>query len=111
MAYQQTALNCFGIQNNEGKRMFEVFGNTSNIEREKRQQKLISRNRKYWSKQFRRFAMPQSFVKFNVGGEIFQTSLETVLSEPDTLFHLMFNGSWKPVTDVDGAIFLDRDPR
>ena len=51
------------------------------------------------------------FVKFNVGGEIFQTSKETILSEPDTLFHHILSDSWHASKDLEGAILLDRDPK
>ncbi len=52
-----------------------------------------------------------AFIKFNVGGESFQTTEETLLSEPNTLFHHILNGSWGCEKDSSGAILLDRDPR
>jgi hypothetical protein len=53
----------------------------------------------------------EMFIKLNVGGETFQTTKETLLSEPNSLFHHILNGSWGVERDSYGAILLDRDPR
>ena len=48
-------------------------------------------------------------VKLNVGGERFETSLETLTKFPNSLFGNMFSGSTKLKQGSDGAYFIDRD--
>jgi hypothetical protein len=47
-------------------------------------------------------------VKLNVGGELFQTSLDTLLLEPRSFFGAMFSGAWETNADENGAYFIDR---
>eukprot|EP01111_Echinosteliopsis_oligospora_P015029 TRINITY_DN5808_c0_g1_i5.p1 TRINITY_DN5808_c0_g1~~TRINITY_DN5808_c0_g1_i5.p1 ORF type:complete len:111 (+),score=33.09 TRINITY_DN5808_c0_g1_i5:36-368(+) len=48
-------------------------------------------------------------VVFDVGGKIFATTKDTLLSQPDTFFTAMMrSGRWCP--DADGSYFIDRDP-
>ena len=48
-------------------------------------------------------------VKLNVGGERFETSLETLTKFPNSLFGKMFSGSTKLKQGSDGSYFIDRD--
>lgn len=46
-------------------------------------------------------------IKFDIGGEIFHTKLETILSIKDTLFYRLLLSN---KLDIDKCIFIDRDP-
>lgn len=46
----------------------------------------------------------------NVGGELFTTKLETLVSISNTYFTTMFEGEYQLETDSNGNIFIDRDP-
>ena len=49
-------------------------------------------------------------IKLNVGGQLFETSRMTLMSEEGTYFHsLLRSGKFEP--DSDGTYFIDRDPR
>ena len=50
-------------------------------------------------------------ILINVGGEKFETTKETLLSEPGSLFDHILNGRWKNAYDSEDPIFFDRDPR
>lgn len=47
------------------------------------------------------------YVKFNVGGRLFTTSLDTLLKQ-DNMFRAMFSGRIDVCTDMDGYILIDR---
>ena len=50
-------------------------------------------------------------VILNVGGKVFTTTKETLLSEQDSLLAQMLDGrSLTAVRDENGAYFIDRDP-
>ena len=51
----------------------------------------------------------QDIIKLNVGGERFETSLETLTKFPNSLFGKMFSGSTKLKQGSDGTYFIDRD--
>jgi hypothetical protein len=48
-------------------------------------------------------------LSLNVGGKIFKTSLETLLSVPGTKFETMFSGHSKLTPNAKGTYFIDRD--
>ncbi|XP_028408907.1 uncharacterized protein LOC114531501 [Dendronephthya gigantea] len=49
-------------------------------------------------------------VKLNVGGQIFKTSLETLVKDPDSMLAAMFSERFDVKPDEeDGAYFIDRD--
>ena len=51
-----------------------------------------------------------SRVKLNIGGQLFTTSLSTLVSSrPDSMLAAMFSGRHKISTDEDGYYFIDRD--
>ena len=47
------------------------------------------------------------YLKFNVGGRLFTTSLDTLLKQ-DNMFRAMFSGRIDVCTDTDGYILIDR---
>lgn len=47
-------------------------------------------------------------IKFNVGGQLFETTRSTILKYPDSVLATHISPPWKP--DADGIYFLDRDP-
>jgi hypothetical protein len=50
-------------------------------------------------------------VNFNVGGKVFTTTRETLVSDQDSLLAQMLDGrSTTAVRDENGAYFIDRDP-
>jgi BTB/POZ domain len=49
-----------------------------------------------------------SIVRLNVGGIMHITTKQTLL-HPGSFFEMMFSQNMKPGTEVDGALFLDRD--
>jgi len=50
------------------------------------------------------------YVKLNVGGKIFATTIGTLTMEKDTFFTGLFSGAFSTRRDNDGAILIDRDP-
>ena len=48
-------------------------------------------------------------IKLNVGGNIFQTSVETLTKYPESLIAEMFSAKFNLKTDDDGCYFIDRD--
>lgn len=50
-----------------------------------------------------------SFVIFNVAGQRFTTSSQTLLKEPSSRLALLARGVLPSIKDDTGAIFLDRD--
>lgn len=51
----------------------------------------------------------KDIVKLNVGGERFETSLETLTKFPNSLFAMMFSGSIAAKQGKDDTYFIDRD--
>ncbi|CAI4224763.1 unnamed protein product [Auanema sp. JU1783] len=49
-------------------------------------------------------------INFNVGGQKFATSVNTLTWIPDTFFTSLISGRIPSVRDESGAIFIDRDP-
>eukprot|EP01006_Ploeotia_vitrea_P063551 TRINITY_DN85762_c0_g1_i1.p1 TRINITY_DN85762_c0_g1~~TRINITY_DN85762_c0_g1_i1.p1 ORF type:complete len:465 (-),score=58.97 TRINITY_DN85762_c0_g1_i1:278-1672(-) len=54
--------------------------------------------------------MKSTKVKLNVGGQIFDTSKETLTCEEGSMLEAMFSGRFSIDRDEDGASFIDRDP-
>ena len=49
-------------------------------------------------------------IKLNVGGKIYQTTLDTLRKDPDSMLCVMFSGRFELKPDEqDGAYFIDRD--
>ncbi|RKO85437.1 BTB/POZ protein [Blyttiomyces helicus] len=49
-------------------------------------------------------------VTLNVGGQLFDTSIDTLRSAGDSFFACLFGGKWVAKSDAhDGSIFIDRD--
>lgn len=48
-------------------------------------------------------------VELNVGGQLYTTSLPTLLKDPDSLLSAMFSGKHKIPRDSRGRFFIDRD--
>ncbi|XP_031629883.1 BTB/POZ domain-containing adapter for CUL3-mediated RhoA degradation protein 3 [Contarinia nasturtii] len=51
---------------------------------------------------------PSQYVKLNVGGHLFQTTIATLTSKPDTMLQAMFSGRMEVLTDSEGWIMIDR---
>ena len=51
-----------------------------------------------------------STIKLNVGGKIYETTLDTLRKDPDSMLCAMFSGRFElKVNERDGAYFIDRD--
>ncbi len=48
-------------------------------------------------------------VRLNVGGEIFDTNMQTLQKYPDSFFSVMFSGRTSLEKTSDGSYFIDRD--
>ena len=48
-------------------------------------------------------------VRLSVGGVHFETSLDTLLSDPNSMLAAMFSGRHNVMKDEDGRYFIDRD--
>ena len=49
-------------------------------------------------------------VKLNVGGNIYETKLDTLRKDPHNMLGVMFSGRHKlKAVEKDGAFFIDRD--
>jgi hypothetical protein len=49
-------------------------------------------------------------IRLNVGGQIFKTSIETLVKDPDSMLAAMFSERFDVKPDEeDGAYFVDRD--
>ena len=49
-------------------------------------------------------------IKLNVGGQIYKTSIETLVRDPDSMLAAMFSKRFDVKPDEeDGAYFIDRD--
>ena len=51
----------------------------------------------------------ESSIKLNVGGNIYQTSLETLTKHPESLLAEMFSARFNLKQGSDGCYFVDRD--
>eukprot|EP01098_Paradermamoeba_levis_P016043 TRINITY_DN8440_c0_g3_i2.p1 TRINITY_DN8440_c0_g3~~TRINITY_DN8440_c0_g3_i2.p1 ORF type:complete len:368 (+),score=72.13 TRINITY_DN8440_c0_g3_i2:407-1510(+) len=54
-------------------------------------------------------AQQNSQVRLNVGGSLFDTSLDTLLKYKNSLLATMFSGKYALKKDANGAYFIDRD--
>jgi len=59
-------------------------------------------------------ATPAGFIQLRVGGKRFETSLDVLLSEPDSIFVAMLRGEWGQ--NLEGGerskpLVFDRDPK
>lgn len=53
---------------------------------------------------------PTNIADLNVGGQLYSTSVSTLLKDPESLLHTMFSGSQHAVLkDSRGRYFIDRD--
>jgi len=51
-----------------------------------------------------------SSIKLNVGGKIYETTLDTLRKDPDSMLCAMFSGRFElKANERDGAYFIDRD--
>lgn len=48
---------------------------------------------------------PSQYVKLNVGGHLFYTTIATLTAKPDTMLQAMFSGRMEVLTDSEGKIF------
>ena len=49
-------------------------------------------------------------IKLNVGGKIYETTLDTLRKDPDSMLCAMFSGRFElKANERDGAYFIDRD--
>ncbi len=53
--------------------------------------------------------LQESRIKLDVGGQSFVTSIQTLISDPDSLLAVMFSGVHTMTRQEDGSYFLDRD--
>jgi len=56
-------------------------------------------------------AQAKTFVKLNVGGTVYHTSLTTLLAKRGSMLEVLFSGRHTIPKDDDGNYFLDRDPK
>ena len=49
-------------------------------------------------------------IKLDVGGREFQTTVQTLTSEPGSMLEAMFSGRFAVQREEDQTVFLDRDP-
>eukprot|EP00667_Euglena_gracilis_P017832 EG_transcript_18847 len=49
-------------------------------------------------------------VRLDVGGRQFETTLQTLTSEPGSMLEAMFSGRFAVIQEQDQTVFLDRDP-
>lgn len=45
---------------------------------------------------------PSQYVKLNVGGHLFHTTIATLTAKPDTMLQAMFSGRMEVLTDSEG---------
>lgn len=51
---------------------------------------------------------PSQYVKLNVGGHLFYTTIATLTSKPDTMLQAMFSGRMEVLTDSEGEKFAEK---
>lgn len=49
---------------------------------------------------------PSQYVKLNVGGNLFHTTIATLTAKPDTMLQAMFSGRMEVLTDSEGTILF-----
>eukprot|EP00042_Codosiga_hollandica_P031427 m.191337 g.191337 ORF g.191337 m.191337 type:complete len:290 (+) comp53638_c0_seq1:132-1001(+) len=54
-------------------------------------------------------AWEAKYIKLNVGGCLFQTTLDTLSKQGEHMLSVMFSGRMQVKTDEDGWVFIDRD--
>lgn len=54
-------------------------------------------------------ANPSQYVKLNVGGHLFHTTIATLTTKPDTMLQAMFSGRMEVLTDSEGNIFASKN--
>eukprot|EP01103_Thecamoeba_quadrilineata_P011912 TRINITY_DN2957_c0_g1_i1.p1 TRINITY_DN2957_c0_g1~~TRINITY_DN2957_c0_g1_i1.p1 ORF type:complete len:621 (+),score=142.90 TRINITY_DN2957_c0_g1_i1:73-1935(+) len=54
---------------------------------------------------------PDSWVRLNVGGKLFQTSRSTLMSDRDSMLAKLVDMNIPSLKDESGAIMIDRDPK
>lgn len=47
---------------------------------------------------------PSQYVKLNVGGHLFYTTIATLTAKPDTMLQAMFSGRMEVLTDSEGKL-------
>lgn len=47
---------------------------------------------------------PSQYVKLNVGGHLFFTTIGTLIAKPDTMLCAMFSGRMEVLTDAEGNL-------
>ena len=52
--------------------------------------------------------LPTKYVKLNVGGSLFYTTLGTLTKRADSMLRAMFSGRMEVLTDSDGWVLIDR---
>lgn len=52
---------------------------------------------------------PSQYVKLNVGGHLFHTTIATLTAKPDTMLQAMFSGRMEVLTDSEGMIYILSD--
>jgi len=53
-------------------------------------------------------ATPTKYVKLNVGGSLFYTTLGTLTKRADSMLRAMFSGRMEVLTDTEGWVLIDR---
>ena len=48
-------------------------------------------------------------VRLSVGGALFETSIDTLCRDPNSMLAVMFSGRHTTTVDEDGRYFIDRD--
>ena len=48
-------------------------------------------------------------VRLSVGGVVFETSIETLCADPNSMLAAMFSGRHNVIKDEEGRYFIDRD--
>eukprot|EP01062_Namystynia_karyoxenos_P030965 TRINITY_DN23015_c0_g1_i1.p1 TRINITY_DN23015_c0_g1~~TRINITY_DN23015_c0_g1_i1.p1 ORF type:complete len:479 (+),score=115.42 TRINITY_DN23015_c0_g1_i1:146-1582(+) len=82
---------------------------TSITEREEELRRKLDRYEREKAAMQRITSFQSNTVKLNVGGTHFDTSLQTLLSQPDSMLAAMFSGRYQIQTDDQQRYFIDRD--
>lgn len=56
----------------------------------------------------RKTVVPTKYVKLNVGGSLFYTTLGTLTKRTDSMLRAMFSGMMEVLTDTEGWVLIDR---
>ena len=57
------------------------------------------------SKDEKKMAVPTKYVKLNVGGSLFYTTLGTLTKRADSMLRAMFSGRMEVLTDTEGLLY------